>query len=177
MRARIFLPAAAVGLLGLVLGQSACRSPERREAVTTVVVVRHAEKLSETDPDTPLSEAGRFRAEALVPQLAAFRPDALVVSQRRRTAETLAPLAARLGLTPLVRENTKVPELARELLEAYRGRTVVVAWHHGPHEPLARALGVRGELPPWTSSTYDRIWIIRAGPGGASLEERIQTGP
>lgn len=144
-------------------------------AMTTVVIVRHAEKADDRDPDSPLSEAGQARARALVSQLAAFAPQALVVSQRRRTAETLAPLAAHLKLTPLVRDNGKVPELATELLRDFRGKTVVIGWHHGPHEPLARALGVKGDLPVWTATTYDRIWVIRVEAGGAvRFEERVQ---
>lgn len=145
------------------------------EGVTTIVLVRHAEKADEADPDSPISAAGQARARALVPQLAAFRPDVLIVSQRRRTAETLAPLAAHLKLAPLVRDNGKVPELAAELRRAFRGKTVVIGWHHGPHEPLARALGVKGELPVWTGSTYDRIWVIRLdAQGAATFEERVQ---
>jgi broad specificity phosphatase PhoE len=144
------------------------------EPVTTVVIVRHAEKASDTDPDSPLSEAGRARAEALVHQLVPFRPDVLVVSQRRRTAETFAPLAHALRLTPLVRDNEKVSELAAELLRDFKGRTVAIAWHHGPHEPLVRALGVQGDLPKWTARTYDRIWIVRIAASGARFEERTQ---
>lgn len=145
------------------------------EGVTTLILVRHAEKADDADPDTPISAAGQARARALVPQLAAFKPDALIVSQRRRTAETLAPLAAHLRLVPLVRDNGKIAELAAELRKEFRGRCVVIGWHHGPHEPLARALGVEGELPLWTPTTYDRIWIIRIGATGkVAFEERVQ---
>ena len=145
------------------------------EGVTTVVLVRHAEKADDADPDSPISAAGRARAKALVPQLASFKPDALIVSQRRRTAETLAPLAAQVKLVPLVRDNERVDELAAELLMDFKGRTVVIGWHHGPHEPLARALGVKGELPLWTSRTYDRIWVIRIEASGrVTFEERVQ---
>ncbi len=145
------------------------------EVVTTLVIVRHAEKADEADADSPISEAGQARARALVPQLAAFHPDGLIVSQRRRTAETLAPLAAHLKLVPMVRDNGKVAELAAELRKDFRGRCVVIGWHHGPHEPLARALGVEGQLPVWTSSTYDRIWVIRIeATGKVIFEERMQ---
>ncbi|MBI3130614.1 MAG: histidine phosphatase family protein [Acidobacteria bacterium] len=145
------------------------------EGGTTIVIIRHAEKADDADPDSPISAAGRARARALVPQLAAFKPDALIVSQRRRTAETLAPLAAQVKLIPLVRDNERVDELASELLREFKGRTVVLGWHHGPHEPLARALGVKGELPQWTSKTYDRIWVIRIEASGrVTFEERVQ---
>jgi phosphohistidine phosphatase SixA len=168
VRRRIVLAALALGLF-------ACRGPEQHGRVITLVLVRHAEKLSDTDPDSPLSEAGLARARALVPQLAAFRPDVLVVSQRQRTAQTLAPLAAKLGMAPLVRDNSKVAELAQEIRTAFQGKTVVLAWHHGPHEPLVRALGVQGPLPAWTATTYDRIWIVRIDARGrAGFEERRQ---
>lgn len=145
------------------------------EVATTLVIVRHAEKADEADADSPISELGHARARALVPQLAAFHPDALIVSQRRRTAETLAPLAAHLKLVPLVRDNGKVAELAAELRRDFRGRCVVIGWHHGPHEPLARALGVEGALPVWTATTYDRIWVIRIeATGKVTFEERMQ---
>jgi len=162
-------------LLSSGLLQGCHRAPGTAlETVTTVVIVRHAEKASDMDPDSPLSEAGHARAEALVPQLAAFRPDALVVSQRRRTVETFAPLARALKLTPLVRDNEKPADLAAELMRDFKGRTVAIAWHHGPHEPLVRALGVQGDLPKWTAKTYDRIWIVRVAAEGARFEERTQ---
>lgn len=142
---------------------------------TTVVMVRHAEKASATDPDTPISEAGRRRAAALVPQLAAFKPTVLYASERKRTQQTLAPTAAHLGLKPKLHSSDAPEALAAEILKAHRGATVAVAWHHGPHEPLARALGVEGPLPPWTASTFDRIWVIRIpAQGPARLEERLQ---
>lgn len=162
------------GFLLLVSSLLLAQAPPA-DPVTTVVIVRHAEKADDRDPDSPLSAAGQARARALVPQLAAFAPQALVVSQRRRTVETLAPLAAYLKLTPLVRDNAKVPDLAAELLRDFRGKTVVIGWHHGPHEPLARALGVTETLPTWTSTTYDRIWVIRVdAKGAARFEERVQ---
>jgi hypothetical protein len=142
---------------------------------TTVVMVRHAEKASATDPDTPISEAGRKRAAALVPQLAALKPTVLYTSERIRTQQTLAPTATHLGLQPRIHSSDAPEALAAEILKDHRGRTVAVAWHHGPHEAFARALGVVGPLPVWTSSTFDRIWVIRVPPKGpARFEERLQ---
>ena len=64
-----------------------------------MIVLRHAEKDPSGDPRDPgLSESGRARAEALAALLARSRASALLASESRRTRETLAPLAARLGL-------------------------------------------------------------------------------
>ena len=142
---------------------------------TTVVMVRHAEKASLSDPDSPLSEAGQRRALALVPQLTAFKPTVLYVSERHRTQQTMAPTAKALGLKPIIHSSEAPETLALEILQQHRGRTVAVAWHHGPHEAFARALGVETPLPVWTASTFDRIWLmVIPANGPARFAERLQ---
>ena len=61
----------------------------------TVIIVRHAEKASETERDPSLSDAGRVRAAALDSVLADAKVVAILVTQYKRTAETAA-LVARL---------------------------------------------------------------------------------
>lgn len=142
---------------------------------TTVVMVRHAEKASATDPDSLLSAKGHQRAVALVAQLSAFRPTVLYVSERQRTQQTMAPTATRLGMKPLIHSSDAPEALAEAILKLHRGSTIAVAWHHGPHEAFAKALGVTTPLPAWTASTFDRIWLIRIPPNGpARFEERLQ---
>jgi probable phosphoglycerate mutase len=79
---------------------------------TDIVLVRHGESAA-FDPDRPfglvdghgdpeLHPAGRAQAEAVAERLADEPISAIYVSSLRRTAETAAPLAARLGLTPQV---------------------------------------------------------------------------
>ncbi|GAC1369883.1 MAG: hypothetical protein NVSMB30_08020 [Hymenobacter sp.] len=63
--------------------------------VTTVYLVRHAEKDSTSDPADPtLSAVGQVRAEALRQLLARRRPAGLFTTDTKRTRATLAPLAA-----------------------------------------------------------------------------------
>lgn len=52
--------------------------------------------------DPPLSELGRQQAERVAGRLADAGIDAIYVSTLQRTAQTAAPLAARLGLSPEV---------------------------------------------------------------------------
>ncbi len=143
--------------------------------VTTVVLLRHAERESLFDGDSPLSEAGRHRAQALVPLLEGFRPAVLYASELRRTQQTLAPLAAKVGLRPLLRPKDGSEALAAEILRDLPGRTVLVCWHHDLLKKIARALGVKGSVPYWSLDTYDRIWIVTIPPQGeARLVEKIQ---
>lgn len=77
-----------------------------------LLIVRHgqSEDAVEGEPfarrdghaDPPLSELGRHQAQRVSSRLATEHIDAVYVTTLRRTAETAAPLAALLGLTPAV---------------------------------------------------------------------------
>jgi phosphohistidine phosphatase SixA len=142
---------------------------------TTVVLLRHAERQSLLDGDSPLAEAGLRRAEALVPLLEKYKPEALYASDLTRTQQTLGPLAAKRGLTLQVRPKDGSGPLAEEILLKYRGHTVIVCWHHDLMKKLVRGLGVKGPVPYWPLDTYDWLWIVRVpAKGDATLETRRQ---
>ncbi len=142
---------------------------------TTVILLRHAERRSLFDHDSPLNEAGQSRAASLVPLLVAFKPISLYASDLRRTQQTLAPLAAHLGLAPQVRAKDGSEALAAEILHDQRGRTILVCWHHDLMKKLVRGLGVKGAVPYWPLDTYDWLWIVRIpAQGEATLETRVQ---
>jgi probable phosphoglycerate mutase len=91
-----------------------------------VLLVRHGESaparpdepfpLLDGHGDPPLAPEGRLQAELLAARLAAERIDALYVTPLRRTGETAAPLAARLGLEPRVE-----PDLREVFLGEWEG--------------------------------------------------------
>jgi probable phosphoglycerate mutase len=93
---------------------------------TTVLLVRHGES-APAIPDEPfdlvdghgdpaLDPVGVAQAELLAQRLATDRIDAIYVTTLRRTHETAAPLAARLGLTPKVE-----PDLREVFLGEWEG--------------------------------------------------------
>lgn len=142
---------------------------------TTVVLFRHGERQSLFEGDSPLSEAGLRRAQALVPLLAGFQPVVAYTSNLRRTQQTMAPTALQLGLTPLVRPKDGSAALAAEILRDQRGKTVLVCWHHDLMKQVVRGLGVKGPVPYWSLDTYDRLWIVRVpATGEATLDNRGQ---
>ncbi|MBK1665555.1 phosphoglycerate mutase [Rhodospirillum rubrum] len=75
--------------------------------------VRHGESVTNRGEliggwlDVPLSEEGERQAEAVADCLAAEPIRAIVCSTLRRTAQTAAPLASRLGLVPLIVDQVK----------------------------------------------------------------------
>jgi probable phosphoglycerate mutase len=93
---------------------------------TTVVIVRHGESapaladqpfaLRDGHGDPELDPVGVEQAERIGQRLAAERIDAIYVTTLRRTHETAAPLAARLGMTPIVE-----PDLREVFLGEWEG--------------------------------------------------------
>ena len=89
----------------------------RRSDAAELFIVRHADAIPEEDEiipsgiydDLPLSRLGREQAQALVARLGngSLRFHALYSSPLRRCRETAAPLAERLGLTPIIVEGLK----------------------------------------------------------------------
>jgi 2,3-bisphosphoglycerate-dependent phosphoglycerate mutase len=145
---------------------------------TTVVLLRHAERISTTDGASLLSEAGHARARNLVPQLEAFHPSALYASDLERTQQTLAPLAAKLGVPVRVHSRRDSAGLAADILRTQRGRTTVVCWHHDLAPDFVKALGVPEPLPELSFEDYGWLWIVRvSAKGAATLEERRQSAP
>jgi broad specificity phosphatase PhoE len=142
-------------------------SAEPEVAAMTVIVVRHAEKVDDSD-DPPLSEAGAARAEALVALLGSSPPDAIYASQYRRTQDTVAPAAARFGLEVRVDPVARPIEVwarrfAEQLIAGHPGETVLVAGHSNTVPALVAAL-CGCEVEAIDESVYDRIWTV-SSPG------------
>jgi len=140
---------------------------------TVVVLIHHAEKGARSS-NAHLSSRGLRRAEVLAEELAAFNPAAIFATDVWRTQQTVAPLAGRLGLKPEIRARGEEAAVAREVLEDWKGRTVVICGHSDSLATLASALGFPGFFPEVRA--YDRLWVLTvpAGPGPVSLEERTQ---
>ena len=85
---------------------------QRPPGATEILLVRHGESRAAT-PDTPfplvdgqgdpeLHPQGRIQAEKVGERLRDHPIEAIYVSNLRRTSETAAPLAAHLGITPMI---------------------------------------------------------------------------
>ncbi|MEZ5332206.1 MAG: histidine phosphatase family protein [Thermoanaerobaculia bacterium] len=152
-------------------------------SVTTVVVVRHAEKAGGANP--VLTPEGRQRAEALVDVVGGADVAAVYATNLCRTALTAEPLALELGVPIRIQTVTEAgglgecgltapvldlpasvdsaDALADALLSSERGGLVVVVGHSNTVPALVEALtGV--SLCPGTFSTIDDECRIPDGP-------------
>lgn len=133
--------------------------------LTTVILVRHAEKASQEDA-SPLTAAGTERAKELARVLAGVKLDAIFMTQYRRVQDTAAPIAAASGITPLVRNvgPTYAADLAKEIVEQHRGQTVLVAGHSNTTIAVMKALGAT-DVASMPESEFDNLYIVTIADG------------
>ncbi|MGO9151443.1 MAG: histidine phosphatase family protein [Acidimicrobiales bacterium] len=142
---------------------------------TELLLVRHGESQA-ADPDRPfplvdgrgdpqLSQLGREQAALIADRLAATRVDAIVVTSLRRTAETAAPLAARLGLVPEVE-----PGLAEVRLGEWDGGIYRQRVAEGDPLALRMVEEERWDVIPGAES--NATIAARVGPAIGRIAER-----
>ena len=147
-----------------------------------VLIIRHAEKTG-LKTDIHLNPRGYERAAAL-PRLFPSQfetPQALFATHRsahsNRPVETITPLAHALSLRIDDRFGTNSHKaLARAILSgpSYRGKTVLVCWHHGEIPALAEALGVKHPPTPWPDQQFDRVWQVQYAANPAMFKDLPQ---
>lgn len=137
---------------------------------TTVVLVRHAEKVDDS-ADPILSETGSARAAALADALADAGVTAIFTTQFQRTRLTAAPLGERAGVTPIVVAATSgnhIADVAARVREAANEGTVVVVGHSNTVPAIILALGGPdvGQIP---DSQYHNLFVLTLSDGGVRL--------
>ena len=153
--------------LALVLALLATSLAAAPPAVTTVILVRHAEKASQDD-DSPLSVTGVERAKELARVLSGVKVDAIYTTQFKRTKDTAIPTADALGLTPVVRNTgqTYATDLAKHILDKHRGQTVLVVGHSNSTIDVLKAFGV-SDVAAMPDSQYDNLYVLTDVEGTA----------
>ena len=131
---------------------------------TTVVLVRHAEKVTGTATDPPLTAAGEERAVRLANMFGDVkglgRLDAIYVSPALRNRLTAAPLAARLGIEVTVTSADDPRELAHRVLHEHGGGRVLIVGHGDTVPAIAGALTGSKEIPQMGNAEYGTMYIV-----------------
>src|SRR4051794_40481126 len=117
-----------------------CAVAPSLSAQTTVFIVRHAEKGTDSEKDPDLSEAGHARAQRLAKILSDAGITAIYTSEFKRTRQTAAPLGEALHLKPEIVPAANATALV-EKLKTGKGNALVVG--HGNTIPdLLKTVGI-----------------------------------
>jgi broad specificity phosphatase PhoE len=129
-----------------------------------IIVVRHAEKALDAGEDPPLTPAGEARAQLLARMFGDGRApghiDAIYVSPALRNRLTAAPLAAKLGLQPVVALQRDAGALARRILREHSGGRVLVVGHADTVPELVASLTGAKSLPPIADADYGTLYVV-----------------
>lgn len=160
---------ALVAILGTVVVYGVVRvSLALFAETTTVIVLRHAERV--TDPaesDPVLTAAGQERSLRLAQRLGSQPLSAIYVSDTRRTQLTAAPLAARLGRIPIVWPGRDVEGVLADIGERYVGGTVLIVGHSNTVPQFVSRLSRGRVTPTIAENEFDAMFIVtvtRFGP-------------
>ena len=156
-------------MLGALAALAACvtATAEPRPEAAAYYVVRHLHT-PEGARDPDLTAEGHRQAALLGEMLASEAPAAIYVSHYKRTAQTAAPLAARLGLTPIVYDPADTPALVARVRAG--PRPALIVGHSNTVPDIVEQLG--GTRPaPLVHEDFGDVWGI--GTDGATTRRRI----
>ena len=143
-------------------------------APAQVVIIRHAEKNNNIDPN--LSPRGRDRANALIsffltnPELASLSSPIAIFATEPKTAgslrpiQTVTPLAEAIGINvnhDFTKE--KILAMADYIMKNsdYNGYTVIISSVHDSIPALTAKFGYLSAPTKWKANVFDRAWILK----------------
>jgi broad specificity phosphatase PhoE len=146
---------------------------------TTIVLIRHAEKQLGAIPDAPLAPPGEVRAAKLAQMFGDAsdfgRVKKIYVTDTRRTQQTAAGVAQRLGLTPeIVTAETGSKALARRVLKENRGGLALVVGHSNTVPEIVAALAGRDDVPPIADEEFDTLYVVSVPTIGRASVLRLK---
>jgi phosphohistidine phosphatase SixA len=154
MKKRRLMVCAAVVLVASIGGPIAGVA----SAQEAVYLVRHAERASD-EKDSLLSAEGHARAARLADTLRDAGITHIFVSEYLRTAQTAAPLAARLGITPTVVPADDSAALVARIQAAGPAARVFVAGHSDTVPNAITALGCPQNITI-AKGEFDDLFIV-----------------
>jgi len=156
-----------IWLLGALAALAACATATAQPPAPTIFVVRHFNTpAGERDPD--LLPEGQRNAELLASWFGPVRPRAIYVSDFKRTRQTAAPLAARLGVEPIVYDHADTPGLIARVRAG--PLPALIVGHSNTVPDIVAALG--GTRPaPLVHEDFGDIWRIEAD--GTTFRTRV----
>jgi broad specificity phosphatase PhoE len=113
--------------------------------------------------DPPLSPTGEARALELAQHFgsapAGLGLDTIIVSELRRTQETVRPLANRLGIPVIVVPASDPAQAARRALVENRGGRVLIVGHSDTVPAIVEELS-GDEVPEMTELQYGIVYVV-----------------
>ncbi|MDJ0941685.1 MAG: histidine phosphatase family protein [Woeseiaceae bacterium] len=150
------------------------------QATTTIIFVRHADKVASADSDPRLSEAGERRVAELTRQMlyadVIQGVDAIYATPYRRSQLTVQPLADALDLPINTYDASDTEEVLETILKRHKGKVILVVGHSNTVPQLMYDLGASKRVPPIAEDEYDNIYVVAIPWFGKTKTIRLRYG-
>lgn len=141
------------------------------DSITTVILVRHAEKDFAADGDPVLTEKGAARAQRLAEILKNQPVDAVYSTPFKRTRQTVEPVASQKTLEVINYNPFKLEEVI-EIIEANKGKTLLISGHSNTVPLILNMMIDEDKYRQLDESDYDNLYIVSyLGKGEAKVLE------
>ncbi len=169
----------------LLLAQLAF-AQQTTEPVTTVFLIRHAERADEPRQDPPLTEKGTARSQEPARLLSNAGIKAIYTSTFARTKLTAEPLAKQLGITPAALNLKLNPANPRQIAEestketvdkimSHGGGSVLVVGHSNSIPDVIKMLG--GDITPTIDEKqFNDLFIVTVYAKGKAKVAHLKYG-
>ena len=146
-----------------------------QDPVTTIFLVRHAEKIADGSSDPALSPAGSSRADELAYILKHVKLNAIYSTPYRRTKQTVLPIAKEKGLKVMLYKPGE-EDFLKKVLQAFSGGTVLIVGHSNTIPGLANELAGQSDFSDLDDATYDNLFIACVPIEGKAVILRMRFG-
>jgi 2,3-bisphosphoglycerate-dependent phosphoglycerate mutase len=131
-----------------------------QQAITTFIVVRHAEKsMTESTSDPSLAPEGSERANKLAVLLKEVNVSAIYSTNYKRTKSTVTPIAEAKSISIQDYKSLKEAELD-EIIKKYPGGTIVIAGHSNTVPGIVNLLIGKEQYKNLDDSNYGSLFIV-----------------
>lgn len=128
-------------------------------AQVTILIVRHAEKEQSSSRDPELSEEGKARSKELDRMLRKVSIDEVYATPYKRTRNTVAPVAERIGVDIKSYDPSAQDKFA-SILKGASGKTILVAGHSNTIPALLNLLTGKKDHEDMPETEYDNLFVV-----------------
>jgi len=141
-------------------------------AQRAVFLVRHADRMDDSE-DTPLSKAGKARAQLLARLLKDAGLTAIYTSHFQRTIKTAEPLATSLQINPVSIPIGDNAGLFKRIRTENRDDTVLIVGHDSTIPGLLKLFGHPVDITI-AATEYDNLFVLVPKDSGPPMVLRIR---
>ena len=154
-----------------------CKKVADDQSVTTIYLVRHAEKTKQKN-DPGLTPEGKERAYFLADYLKDIPLDAIYSTDYFRTRKTVQPTVSAQNVKMQLYDASDLEAFAANLKSQHKNQKVLVVGHSNTTAHLSNLLLGEEKFAEIPETDYDNLYVITLGknPSGINLKYGQQIG-